>query len=137
MCVPGEEEEEQPVSPVVYKVLTACQDLPFEGTERGCEHILMFPLSPYLPFPLQKNHLGHQPGRAWGQALGLVALSYCRHQLPFFPLFSTPGLLFFSSCLQSGASSPSSLLLSHPKQQHTASFPFEAMVLSCLRIRIS
>lgn len=85
MCVPGEEEEEQPVSRVVYKVLTTCQDLPFKGTERGCEHILMFPLSPYLPFPLQKNHLGHQPGRAWGQALGLVALSYCRRQLPFFP----------------------------------------------------
>lgn len=51
MCVPGEEEE-QPIFRVLYKVLPTHQYLPFRGAESGCEHILIFPLPPYVSLPL-------------------------------------------------------------------------------------
>lgn len=52
VCVPEEEEEEQPVSRVLDKVLTTHRDLLFEGAKRGYEHILVFPSPPWLTFLL-------------------------------------------------------------------------------------
>lgn len=96
------EKEEQTVSQVPCKVLATHQKLPFEGTERGCEHILILPSPPYFPFPSvgkpprTSSWWGLEPGSGPGGST--VALSYCRLQLLFLPIaahfLSMPGLLF-------------------------------------------
>ena len=75
--------------------------------------------------------------RLWAWWLFLTADSSSSSSLKLPASSPHLGFCSFSVCLQSGAPSPSSPLHSHPEEQHTASFPFEAMVLSCLYMWIS